>query len=145
MFCRDVMKTEVHSCHETDSVAAGARIMRDHNIGFLPVLDDDGMVSGILTDRDLAVRVLANGLPGDTPVTTVMTRDVRVCLAYDDLRTAEERMADVRKSRLVVIHGDGSCAGVISLSDIARAESPSRAGQLLYEVTQRKTSEPVFP
>jgi CBS domain-containing protein len=137
MFCRDVMKTPVHTCHEDSDVRACAQAMRDHHVGFLPIVDDDGRVSGILTDRDLAVRVVAEGLPADTPVTTVMTRDVRVCSPYDELRDAEERMGAAHKSRLLVIYGDGRCAGVISLSDIAQADSRSRAGQVLYEVTRR--------
>ena len=144
MFCRDVMKTTVHVCHEGDDVRTCARAMRDHNVGFLPVVDDEGRVSGVLTDRDLALRVVAEGLPADTPVTTVMTRDVRVCLPFDELRAAEDKMGAARKSRLVVIHGDGRCAGVISLSDIAQADTRSRAGQVLYEVTRREAEERVL-
>ena len=144
MLCRDVMKTTVHACHEDDDVRECARAMRDHNVGFLPILDDEGRVSGILTDRDLAVRVVAEGLPADTPVTTVMTRDVRVCFPYDELRAAEDKMGAARRSRLVVIHGDGRCAGVISLSDVAQTDTRNRAGQLLYEVTRREAEAPAL-
>jgi CBS domain-containing protein len=71
------------------------------------------------------------------PVSSVMTRDVRVCRPTDSLRTAERRMAEVKRSRLVVVDHEGRCLGVISLTDIAQADSRAHAGHVLYEVTQR--------
>ncbi len=142
MLCRDVMKKKVHVCHENDTVERCAQIMRDRNIGFLPVVDAEGLVCGLVTDRDLAVRILAEGRDPRTEVTAVMTRDVRVCQAKEPLRTAERKMAAVRKSRLVVVDDRHRCVGVISLSDIAQADSRPLAGHLLYEVTQRGMARP---
>jgi CBS domain-containing protein len=71
-----------------------------------------------------------------------MTRDVRVCQAKDSLRTAERKMAAVKRSRLVVVDDRRRCVGVISLSDIAQADSRPFAGHVLYEVTQRRTGRP---
>jgi CBS domain-containing protein len=119
-----------------------AQIMRDRNIGFLPVVDAEGLVCGLVTDRDLAVRVLAEGLHPRTKVTAVMTRDVRVCKAKDPLRAAERKMAAVKRSRLVVVDDRRRCVGVISLSDIAQADSRPFAGHVLYEITQRRTGPP---
>jgi CBS-domain-containing membrane protein len=65
-----------------------------------------------------------------------MTRDVRVCRAKDTLRTAERHMAEVKRSRLVVVDDAGRCVGVISLSDVAQADTRAHAGHVLYEVTQ---------
>ena len=138
MLCRDVMRKNVFVCHATDTVAGCARIMRDSNVGFLPVVDGQGLVNGVVTDRDLAVRVLAETLSMGMPVSTIMTRDVRVCRAADPLRTAERRMAEVKRSRLVVVDDEGRCVGVISLSDIAQADTRAHAGHVLYEVTQRR-------
>lgn len=142
MLCRDVMKKKVFVCHETDAVDECARIMRDKNIGFLPVVDAEGLVSGLVTDRDLAIRVLADNLSLSMPVSGVMTRDVRICRAKDSLRTAERKMAAVKRSRLVVVDDQRRCVGVISLSDIAQADSRALAGHVLYEVTQRRTAGP---
>jgi len=142
MLCRDVMKKKVFVCHEVDAVDECARTMRDQNIGFLPVVDAKGLVSGLVTDRDLTVRVLAENLSLSMPVSAVMTRDVRVCQAMDPLRTAERRMATVKRSRLVVVDDRGRCVGVISLSDIAQADSRAQAGHVLYEITQRRTAAP---
>jgi CBS domain-containing protein len=137
MLCRDVMKKKVFVCHATDSVDECARIMRDRNIGFLPVVDAQGLVSGLVTDRDLTVRVLAENLSLSMPVSSVMTRDVRICRATDPLRTAERRMAEIKRSRLVVVDEVGRCVGVISLSDIAQADSRAQAGHVLYAIAQR--------
>jgi CBS domain-containing protein len=131
------MKTDVARCLETLSVQACAEMMRDNGIGFVPVVDADRQVVGVVTDRDLALRVLANDLPADTPVGQVMTCDVRICRSDDDLREAERKMSSARKSRLVVADEDGHCVGVISLSDVAQADS-RRAGGVLRAVTRRE-------
>jgi CBS domain-containing protein len=138
MLCREVMKTDVARCMETLSVQACAEMMRDDNIGFLPVVDGDQQVIGVVTDRDLAVRVLADDLPSDTPVGQVMTRDVRICRPDDELQAAEWKMSSTRKSRLVVADDEGHCVGVISLSDVAQADTRSRAGSVLRAVTRRE-------
>jgi len=138
MLCREVMKTDVARCMETLSVRACAEMMRDDNIGFLPVVDADKQVVGVITDRDLAVRVLADDLPADTPVGQVMTRDVRICRPDDELLAAEWKMSSTRKSRLVVADDEGHCVGVISLSDVAQADSRNRAGGVLRAVTRRE-------
>jgi CBS domain-containing protein len=140
MLCRDVMRKNVFVCREDHTVAECARIMRDRNIGFLPVVDAHGLVSGLVTDRDLTVRVLAQDGSANTPVGTAMTRDVRVCQATETLRAAERRMGEVKKSRLVVVDEVGRCVGVISLSDIAQADSRAQAGHLLYELTQHRAA-----
>lgn len=138
MFCRDVMKQEVRRCAATMTVAECARMMRDGNIGFVPVVDAEAEVVGVVTDRDLALRVLAQGLSGETPVDRVMTRDVRVCHPDDDVQAAGRKMAQVRKSRLVVTDDRGRCVGVISLSDVAQADSRAHAGLVLRAVTRRE-------
>jgi CBS domain-containing protein len=138
MLCREIMQTNVARCAETLSVQACSRMMRDNNIGFLPVVDEKDQVTGVVTDRDLALRVLAEDLPVETPVGNVMTRDVRICRADDELEVAEWKMGETRKSRLVVTDEEGRCVGVISLSDIAQADTRSRAGGVLRAVTRRE-------
>jgi CBS domain-containing protein len=138
MLCRELMKRDVARCMEALSVEDCARMMKDNNIGFLPVVDQDKRVVGVITDRDLAIRVLAEGVPPETPVGNVMTRDVRVCHPDDKLQEAEWKMSTTRKSRLVVADDDGHCVGVISLSDIAQADTRIRAGGVLRAVTRRE-------
>ena len=72
-----------------------------------------------------------------------MTRDVRICHPGDDLADAEWKMSTTRKSRLVVADDEGRCLGVISLSDVAQADAPSRAGNVLRAVTRREAARPL--
>jgi len=142
MRCLDVMKTDVASCLEALTVRACAEMMRDNGVGFVPVVDAERQVVGVVTDRDLALRVVANDLPAETPVGHVMTRDVRICHPDDDLREAAWKMSSARKSRLVVADEQGHCVGVISLSDVAQADS-RRAGAVLRAGTGREAPAPV--
>lgn len=145
MRCCDVMNTPVAVCTELLSVQACAEIMRDENIGFMPVLDAAHQVVGVVTDRDLTTRVLAEDLAPTSLVGGVMTRDVRVCHPEDDLEVAEATMACAMKSRLVVVDAEGLCIGVISLTDIAQADGGSRVGTVLRAVTRRESAPFALP
>jgi len=79
MVCADVMKLNVECLSPRDTVESAARRMRDQNIGFLPICDDSKNVQGTLTDRDIAVRIVAEGLQNTTAVEDVMTREVVAC------------------------------------------------------------------
>jgi CBS domain-containing protein len=139
MKCAEVMKRTVECLLEDDTVEEAARRMRDANIGFLPVCDRDRRVVGTLTDRDIAIRVAAESLvAGECVVGSVMSGDVVSCRAEDELAEAEGLMGQNRKSRIVVVDGDGVIQGVISLSDIVDRESPRRASATMREVISRE-------
>ena len=133
----DLMKRRPEHVLVHDTCRSAARRMRDSNIGFLPVCDRDGRVIGTITDRDLAVRLVAEGLQFDLPVGDVMSREVVACYPDDDLERAEQVMAAAQKSRLVVLDGDGRLAGVVSLSDIAEHDV-ANAGRTIARVTERE-------
>ena len=137
MHCQDIMKQDVECASPTDNVQSAARRMHDENIGFLPVCDSSKKVLGTITDRDLAIRVLAQGLATTTPIEDVMTREIVCCRPEDDLREATDLMGKNQKSRIMCVDGKGRLVGVISLSDIARRES-TQASQTLREVTARE-------
>jgi CBS domain-containing protein len=141
MQCREVMLTLVYTCRENDPVSQPARLMRDEHIGFVPVIDERGAVKGVITDRDLAVRVLAEDKPASTRVSEVMSvGGLLTCHADEDLHVLETRMAQQKKGRALVLDDQGHLAGVISLSDIAQAEtSAQRSGALLRSVTHRES------
>jgi CBS domain-containing protein len=115
-----------------------ARLMAEHDIGFLPITQGDGSVVGVITDRDLALRVLGEGRAADTPVEQVMTEEIVSCHSGDDLGVCERLMAENQVSRLIVLGDDDLLAGVISLSDLAQYEDERRAGALLADVTERE-------
>lgn len=142
MRCEDIMRRPVQSVGPLDSVATAARRMRDTNIGFLPVCDEHGRVRGVITDRDIAVRGCAEARdPETTEVQSVMTNEVIACHPTDDLRSAISLMAGQKKSRVLCVDADGKPAGVLSLSDIARADTPD-ALDALRAVAAREVVSP---
>lgn len=130
MLCKQIMKIEVECVSEQSSVAEAARIMRDRTLGFLPVCDEGKHVVGVVTDRDLALRVLAEGGDGNTKVESVLTPEVIACQPQDDVDFARELMARSRKSRIMCIDRDERLVGVISLSDIAQMDAKAGADTL---------------
>jgi CBS domain-containing protein len=133
----EVMKRDVTSVSPRDTIQCAARRMFEHNVGFVPVMLG-GKVLGTLTDRDIVLRAVAAGHGTGTAVNDVMTRDVVCCRMGDDLRRAEELMAEHQISRLVVLDEAGKLRGVLSLSDIAQNESSDRASWMLREITLRE-------
>ena len=140
MLCERIMKDDVECVSPTDTVQAAARKMRDANVGFLPVCDETGKVLGTVTDRDLAVRVLADGLGAETEISSVMTWEVIACRPEDDLRTAEHLMGKHRKSRMICTDHAGRLMGVISLSDVVQNDGSKLAAQTLRQVTDREAA-----
>lgn len=139
MRCDEIMTCDVVSLRPTDRVDAAARRMRDENVGFAPVCNEDGRPIGAITDRDIALRVCAQDRrPGRTHVDEVMTRELLTCDATDDLERAEELMAARRKSRIVLLDGEGRIAGVVSLADIAAHEDAARVVQTIRSVVERE-------
>jgi CBS domain-containing protein len=143
MFCRDVMKLTVECLRPTESVQAAAKRMRQMNIGFLPVCDAGTRVLGTLTDRDIAIRVVAEARTPDTPVAHVMTREAVSCNPDDDIKRAEELMVAHQKSRLLCCDEDGNLVGVITVSDLAGVANGAAVAEILREVTRRVSGNQV--
>jgi CBS domain-containing protein len=140
MQCQDLMKSDVETCHVDDTVAVAARKMKERGIGFLPVCNERGMPMGILTDRDIVLRVVAEGLDANLrSVVDVMTLEIISCRGEDDIAVAAAQMAQNHKSRIVVVGDDGAVCGVISLSDIAQETEPEEAGETLRDVSGRES------
>ncbi len=138
MLCKDLMRRPVQTVDLQESAQAIARKMRDESIGFVPVRDRDGRMVGVVTDRDIALRVCATGVaPGDRTAEEVMTRDVVTCRETDDLTHVERLMSAHRKSRIPVVDEQDRPLGVISLSDIAASDDPG-AVQTLRNVARRE-------
>jgi CBS domain-containing protein len=122
MLCRDVMKGDISCVSPRDSAEDAAVRMRDDNVGFLPVCDQSMKVVGALTDRDLAIRLVAERRSFDTLVEDLMTAQVVSCRPDDHIRTAAELMARHHRSRIVCLDDTGRIAGVISFSDVPEHE-----------------------
>jgi len=138
MRCEEIMKRDVEYVLPTQPVQEAARRMRDANVGFLPVCDSSRKVLGTITDRDIAIRIVAEGRPLTTAAADVMTREVIACRPGDDVTRAEQLMGKHQKSRIICTDENERLIGVISLSDIAQVEEASRASQTMKQVTERE-------
>jgi CBS domain-containing protein len=139
VLCLDLMKTEIETFREADTVQDVARRMRDVNIGFAPICAPDGRPVGTLTDRDIALRVCAEDRRASaTRVGEVMTRQPITCRESDPIEEAEQRMARHRKSRMMVVDDDGRLVGVISLSDVVDEEDDDRAAETMRIISERE-------
>lgn len=137
MRCSEIMKTAIECVSPQTSVRSAARRMRDQGIGFLPVCDDSKRPIGTLTDRDIAVRVVAEGGSIDAPVETCMSDGVVDCRSSDSIEDARELMEQHQVSRIVCTGAGGRIEGIISLSDIIDLDDLSGA-QTLRRVSERE-------
>ena len=136
------MKADVECCAEDHPAQCAAQEMRDGNLGFVPICDEGKRVMGVVTDRDLAIRLVADNLPATTKISRVMTREVVGVRPTDPLSRARELMQSRKKSRILVLDADDRLVGVISLSDIVQAEGDREAASVLRGVTSREARPP---
>ncbi len=125
--------TEATGCRESDTVQDCAKLMRDHDVGFVPICDQAGAPIGAITDRDLAIRVLAEGRAANERVSAFMSKEVVGCRIGDDVQKAIDLMRNERVSRVMVCDQGGKLKGVISLQDLSQL-SEDEAGETLQEV-----------
>jgi CBS domain-containing protein len=144
MKCSDIMKTDIECVSPEASIQTAARLMRDQNIGFLPVCDREMRVVGTVTDRDLAIRAVADSLPPETRVDMLMTREVVACRPDDKLEHARELMARHHKSRIMCLGATGRLEGVISLSDLAQLDGFSGLDTLRQVASREARREALY-
>jgi CBS domain-containing protein len=138
MLCQNIMQHPVRWISEGDTAQTAARVMRDENIGFLPVCDASGRVVGVVTDRDIAVRLVAGDLPAGTHVSVIMSKEVFACRADDEVTRAEREMSRHHKSRIVCTNDTGHLVGIISMTDIAKHDDGWRVARTLRKITERE-------
>lgn len=139
MKCKDVMTTNVSCCLPTDAVSEAAHQMKDRRIGPIPVVESmaSRKVRGILTDRDIAVKVVAEGRdPRTTPVSLVMTSNLVTCHPEDDVEGAMEAMTGQLVRRVLVVDELGILQGIISQADVAtRVNNAKKTGEVVREIS----------
>jgi CBS domain-containing protein len=122
-YLREIMTQKPVTVQATDTVVAAARSMRDGNIGDVVVVDND-QIQGILTDRDIVVRALAEGRdPARTTVGEICSRELTTLSPNDAIGDAEKTMRDRAIRRLPVVEG-GRPVGIVSLGDLAVEKNP---------------------
>lgn len=138
MRCEELMSTDVAFVRPSDEVRRAATLMKTRNVGFLPVCSDARKVVGVITDRDIAVRCVADGKPCTTAIRDVMTREIVACRPGDDVAIAERAMIRHQRSRVLCLGEHQYLLGVISLSDLPRAGLASEAEAVLEQVSDRE-------
>jgi CBS domain-containing protein len=133
----ECMTPGVQVVNPQETIAQAARMMRDSEVGFLPVGEDNRLV-GILTDRDVVIRAVAHEKGPDTRVRDVMSKELLFCYDDEELDDAAAKMSDSQVRRLPVLNREKRLIGVISLGDIAQAtdDDGTRSGETLSKVTE---------
>ena len=122
MKIRDVMTRTAQLTSPDDTLRHAAQMMKECDCGVLPVADGDRLV-GMITDRDIAVRGIADGKGPDTKVRDVMTDEVMYCFDDDGIQQVCQNMAEIQVRRLPVVNRDKRLVGIVSLSDLAKKEA----------------------
>lgn len=116
----DVMAKAVISCGPATNLAAAAALMWDNDCGALPVVDERGIVTGMITDRDICIAAgTRNQRPSDLTASDVMSGRVLACGPDDDLRVTLKTMAKARVRRVPVVTKEGALVGILSLDEVA--------------------------
>jgi CBS domain-containing protein len=140
--CNEVMTKNPVCCLPNDSAAKAAELMKSENIGSIPVIENEQTqkLVGIVTDRDLALKIVAEGRDANsTKVEAVMTRKVVTCLAEDDLQKALDAMAEHQLRRIPVVDNDNKIVGIVAQADVAtRVNQPEKTAEMVKEISRAK-------
>jgi len=142
MKVKEIMSQPVIAVKDGTSLAEAARIMKDNNIGVLPVIAED-KVQGLITDRDIVLRaVSADKDVTRTKVGEIVTKSVVTCRDQDDIETAAQQIADRKVNRLLVINETDNVVGLLSLGDLAfETADPALIGNVLTELSRRSINK----
>jgi CBS domain-containing protein len=141
MKIKEIMTSDVETVQPSDTLQAAAQKMRERDIGFLPVFDGEQLI-GAVTDRDLAVRAIADGAnPREILGRDIMTAPVVYCIEDQDVEEAARLMQLNRIRRLVVLGGkDNRLVGVLSLGDLVGTVDDSLTDRVLRGVSTPATA-----
>jgi CBS domain-containing protein len=138
---RDIMTPDPASCTPDSSAGEAARLMRDNDCGSIPVVESSQRkkLVGTVTDRDLAVRGLAEGKGPDTPIQELMTASPVTCGPEDEVETVREVMVARLVRRVPVVDERGALVGIVAQADIAREEgaaSDQEVGRIVEAISE---------
>ncbi|MBA2412516.1 MAG: CBS domain-containing protein [Burkholderiaceae bacterium] len=117
----EIMTTDVEVVRPEETLRDAARAMADLDVGSLPVCDGKKLI-GMITDRDITVRAVAEGKSSDTPVSEVMTDEVVWCSESDSVDEVLQKMSEAQVRRIPVVDEDRQLVGIVALGDIALEE-----------------------
>lgn len=133
--CSDIMTRDVRTATPDMALRDVAQMMRDGDMGSVPVVEDDRLV-GIVTDRDIVVRCIAEGRSSNTPISQAMTTEIFAVKPDDFVFEAVRLMGDKQVRRIPVIDKDRRLAGIISMADVAlETEDELEIAETLEEIS----------
>ena len=142
MTCSEVMTPAPVTCRPGDPIVDAARLMRSYDVGSLPVVKDDEsqVLVGVITDRDVAIRVVAEGRDvADTTVADVMSAQIVTCKTTDLYQEALQTMGANQLRRMPVIDEQRRVVGIIAQADVAtRIAQPTTTGALVEAISKNE-------
>ena len=132
---RDVMTPNPRSIEPSATVQEAAKLMRDQDVGPIPIVEN-GSVTGILTDRDIVVNVVAEGKDFSSPVSEIASRDLITVDPEQTLDEALRLMAQHQVRRLPVCEEDGRLVGIVAQADIALQSDDARTGEVVEQISR---------
>lgn len=130
-----VMTRDVVIANPDQTISEAARLMAECDIGSLPVGDGERLV-GVITDRDIAVRAVAQRLSPDTRVGDVMSKEVLYCYEDEDIDQVARNMGDQQIRRLPVVNRDKRLVGIVSLGDVSHGVAHDTAGEAIAQISE---------
>ena len=131
----EAMSSDVRVANPEQTIEQAARMMASLDAGVLPVGEHDRLV-GMITDRDIAIRGVAQGKGPDAKVRDVMTSDVKYCYEDEEIADVTLNMADIQVRRLPVLDHNKRLVGILSLGDVAVTDEDERAGEALTGISR---------
>ena len=133
---RDLMTPNPCSIDADQTVAHAAKMMRDEDVGLAPIVEGDKLI-GTVTDRDITIRVVAEGKdPNQTAVREIASTNIVTIDPQQELDEALRLMAQHQVRRLPVVEEDGRLVGVVAQADVAREGDDTRTGQVVQEISE---------
>ena len=133
---RELMTVKPRTVKAGDSVVEAAKLMKGEDAGIAPIVDGDRLV-GVVTDRDIAIRVVAEGRdPESTTVDDIASQNVVTVDPEQDLDEALRLMAQHQLRRLPVVEEDGRLVGIVAQADVARRVDAARTGEVVGEISE---------
>ena len=131
----EAMTRDVRVANPEETVQKAAKTMANLDTGVLPVGENDQLI-GMITDRDIAIRGIAQGKGPKAKVRDIMTEDVKYCFEDQELEDVTRNMADIQVRRLPVLNRDKRLVGILSLGDIATSHDGKGAGEALRGISR---------
>jgi CBS domain-containing protein len=131
----EVMTRDVRIVNPQQTICEAAGVMAECDIGAVPVGEDDRLV-GVITDRDIAIRAVAEDLTPDTPVGEIMSEEVLYCFEDEDVEHVARNMGENQVRRLPVLNREKRLVGIVAIGDLALSAKPDTTGNTVADISK---------